>query len=315
MTIVQKPENGNKVIIEQLVDKFTYYIKLTDGSNKKRDSELDIVKILITVSQNYDACRSYPEISKIVYGLDNDNLQLLNAFLGIASNDGADNNFSALLDEHKEFSILGQERLNNLHHLEKHIKLSCYQREYMDKISNDAKKQAKESLEQANLAKSKIDKAYSEFTTILGIFTAITFATFGGLQLLGHVFGSIKNVTHVSIGSTIMLGSIYLIGTYLILVALLTGIAKLGDKKYIVSFPMRDALLGAFIAMFLFGFAYSNYHFLLNFIDKFWYRNHCVNFLLILLVFLFCVFLPGILDMIIYRKISNKTKGNSLKDE
>ena len=58
----------------------------------------------------------------------------------------------------------------------RHVHLAIVQKKYID--SN--LKQAKEELEQIKDIK---DSIYSDFIAILGIFTAITFATFGGLQL------------------------------------------------------------------------------------------------------------------------------------
>lgn len=109
----------------------------------------------------------------------------------------------------------------------------------------------------------KLDENYSkltvDFVTILGIFTSITFATFGGLQLLGNVFGRVKSLsTNESVGSAIMLGAIFLFGTYLILVALLTGISKLTDRNYTTTFPTRYLMILSFTLVFVLGLLYAN---------------------------------------------------------
>ena len=148
----------------------------------------------------------------------------------------------------------------------RHVRLSIIQKNYILQESEKASKTASEALEDANKAKENIkiaqedvDKAkenikiaqedvdkvkddiedysedmknikgniYTDFISILGIFTAITFATFGGLQLLGNVFGQNASRDTHALGSALVLGSIYIYGTYLLLLALLTGIHKL----------------------------------------------------------------------------------------
>lgn len=49
---------------------------------------------------------------------------------------------------------------------------------------------------------------YPQFITILGIFTAITFAIFGGMNLLSNLFKNMRN-THASLGQALILASIF----------------------------------------------------------------------------------------------------------
>ena len=51
-----------------------------------------------------------------------------------------------------------------------------------------------------------------------------------------------------------MLGSIYLLGMYLILIALLIGISKLNNRKYYLSNNSIYVLTTSFITIFTFGF-------------------------------------------------------------
>lgn len=117
---------------------------------------------------------------------------------------------------------------------QRHIKLSKIQKiaimEESLKASNIANK-AKTTLEEVSVEFNSVNdiksKIYTDFISILGIFTAITFATFGGLQLLGNVFGQNASKDIHALGSALVLGSLYIYGTYLLLLALLTGIHKL----------------------------------------------------------------------------------------
>lgn len=154
-----------------------------------------------------------------------------------------------------------------------HINLACRQ---MDSLYSRQEKKLQELndiTDRISVLSSKASKiedtvkkqkeAYSkltvDFVTILGIFTSITFATFGGLQLLGNVFGRVSDLSNNrNVGSEIMLGAIFLFGTYLILIALLTGISKLTDREYKTSFPTRYVMVMSFVVIFFIGMLYAN---------------------------------------------------------
>lgn len=75
------------------------------------------------------------------------------------------------------------------------------------------KKDKKETDKKINKTKADIldvikEKIYPEIITILGIFTAITFAIFGGMNLLSSLFQNMKS-THASLGQAIILAAIF----------------------------------------------------------------------------------------------------------
>ncbi len=53
-----------------------------------------------------------------------------------------------------------------------------------------------------------VKEVYPQFITLLGIFTAITFAIFGGMNLLSNLFKNMRN-THASLGQALILASIF----------------------------------------------------------------------------------------------------------
>lgn len=65
-----------------------------------------------------------------------------------------------------------------------------------------------------------------EFVTILGIFTTIIFAAFGGLQLLAEMF---KNMDDVSVNKAVIHGSFIFISLVLILSLLFSGLSKMTE--------------------------------------------------------------------------------------
>lgn len=65
---------------------------------------------------------------------------------------------------------------------------------------------------------------YTQFVTILGIFSSIIFAAFGGFQILQNTFGNIANVR---VGKLITFSSLVMIGIVILLLILLNGISKI----------------------------------------------------------------------------------------
>lgn len=70
-------------------------------------------------------------------------------------------------------------------------------------------------------------KLYADFVAILGVFTAIAFTIFGGLQLLANLFTNIKDISVANIGVTMIFSSLFLWSIYLLLAILLSSITKI----------------------------------------------------------------------------------------
>lgn len=78
---------------------------------------------------------------------------------------------------------------------------------------------------QEEINKSQKD-TQKEFVTILGIFTTIIFAAFGGLQLLAEMF---NNMDDVSVNKAVIHGSFIFISLVLILSLLFSGLSKMTE--------------------------------------------------------------------------------------
>ena len=76
------------------------------------------------------------------------------------------------------------------------------------KIIESQKEIINKQKDSLNKTTTKIDNIYSEFVAILGIFTAITFAIFGGMNLLTDLFKNIGS-TPASLGQTLILAAIF----------------------------------------------------------------------------------------------------------
>lgn len=149
---------NHKSIIYDIIDLF---VNFYDGEKSEK-----LESFLYDLSKREHICKNYSAISKVIYSLGPENLEKLEIFCGINSNDSISSfNFEGYLDSME----LNEKYKDNLQHFERHIVLSCLQRQYIDDITKDV------STEVDN-AKSKVTRIYSEFVGILGVFTALSFA-------------------------------------------------------------------------------------------------------------------------------------------
>lgn len=108
----------------------------------------------------------------------------------------------------------------------------------------------------ANKVKSGI---YPEFITILGIFTAITFAIFGGINTIN----SISSNLHISSSNPQNLGNLLIAAAVLgivlfgIITVLFAGIAKITEKDYILPTLLTISVLAIISAMFMIGLVFT----------------------------------------------------------
>lgn len=258
---------------DEFIAVLDYFIKKwTEGKinvNTQSSGELteQIDKLLEKAEQVNVYFMPYSEITRIVFKYHTDGLDMFEQKLrdrikadlkDLGESEEINNKYLVILKclEHLKLAIT---QYNNLYAAqERRLKKA-------DKDLKDVKTNIDNIADQAESLNSdyknlvnKNEKMTVDFVTILGIFTSITFATFGGLQLLGNVFGNIKSVDSASVGSELMLGAVFLFGTYMILIALLTGLSRLMGREYRTSFPTRFLMVSSFFILFMFGLIYSN---------------------------------------------------------
>lgn len=129
----------------------------------------------------------------------------------------------------------------------RHIHLAIVQKQYIDDQLNEAR-------EGLNQIKDMKDSVYSDFIAILGIFTAISFTIVGGINMIGDVLGKIKSFRMTDIGGVVMIEAIYLVGIYIILLALLIGISKLKGNEYSISKHFSLGIFLGIYTVFVLGF-------------------------------------------------------------
>lgn len=116
----------------------------------------------------------------------------------------------------------GHKRLLNEHYevIKDHNKIKKEQKEFEEKhIKYD--KEHKELSE-------KYNQIFTQFVAVLGIFAAIIFGAFGGVEVLGNVM---NNIGEVRIAKLIIFSSLLIASVLLILYLLLNGIANITGKN------------------------------------------------------------------------------------
>lgn len=240
----------NKKAVDSLITAFINFIDNNDNKAKK---------ILHLFSEKESLSRSYSEISQKVYSLSDDEFDSLEKFMGISEN--AENHFLGIWQGGNFFENDDNvaEKITNLQHLERHITLSCYQREYISKTVEEAENTANKAVKDSKKAQKKVKGIYSEFVGILGIFTAMSFTMMGSVEILGNLFGDLKNLSSASLGYAFIVGGVYLIIIYLIILMLFIGIKKLfTDRKYKIDLKFFRLLLLVSIAFFTVGILLLN---------------------------------------------------------
>lgn len=228
---------NHKSLIHDIINLF---VDFYDGEKSEK-----LESFLYDLSKREHICKNYSAISKVIYSLSPKNLEKLEIFCGIKSNDSISSfNFEGYLDSMK----LNEKDKDNLQHFERHIVLSCLQRQYIDDITEDV------STEVDN-AKSRVTRIYSEFVGILGVFTALSFALMGSVQVFSNILKNINNPTLGNIGYVLVAGGIYLLLIYLIIMTLFIGMKKVFNEestyqfdrnftKYIISVSVLLIIIG-----------------------------------------------------------------------
>lgn len=80
--------------------------------------------------------------------------------------------------------------------------------------------------EKVKQAKSKVNGIYSEFVGILGVFTALSFALMGSVQVFGNILKNINTPNVGNIGYVLVVGGVYLLLIYLVIMTLFIGMKK-----------------------------------------------------------------------------------------
>lgn len=174
---------------------------------------------------------------------------------------------------YSEFQLVTTENINDyddykedlLNRLNRQINLNIVQAQSVTESAREAHRIAEDASGTASYAKSIKDRIYTDFITILGVFTAVTFATFGGLQLLGDALRGLNNkITAANIGGELVIAALILLVVYLIIRVLISGLEELIDKnkgKYpIPNFLLSKRIIIIVIMLIILGYIFACTH-------------------------------------------------------
>lgn len=217
-------KEDKKSLTDAAIDKIIYHVS----------GEIDIQELLCffeKFSRFGKECRDYPEISNKIYNMDYLRFESLKIFFGVSENNH-DNVFENMIQSFDW--IDDSKRIDNLVRFERHVRLSCQQRDYMDKVASGARKEAAIAKKESNEASDRIKKVYSEFVGILGVFTALSFALMGSVQVFGNLLSNVSNPNIRTIGYVLVVAGAYLLLIYLVVSMLFIGMKKVfeGEEKY-----------------------------------------------------------------------------------
>lgn len=204
---------------------------------------------------------SNEEVANTVYNMDNSEFESLK--------------YNILLVKE---SLSTETSKNILHKFLHSISLSLIQREFILSNVNEANLQIVEIKKQINKNKTtsaKIEKQiaavsetkstiYADFVSILGIFTAIVFAIFGGTKILGSFFDHISTPTILNLGYSLIVGGIYFLGVFGLVLMMFSGIYKIthDNEKYKFSVMLIIISTVFSLSLIILGFmvVWSYYH-------------------------------------------------------
>lgn len=188
----------------------------------------------------------YSEVSRYIFNLgDSDidvlavNLKLIAKFAEKKNEDNITHNINKLID-HTDLAHIQRKYIENEVKKNERLLRGIHRsimnaRSESQKLTQDLVKTKKSLDENYNKISSDIDKhksnIYTQFVTILGIFTAITFGVFGGMEILGNVM---SNIVEVRVPKLLMFSSLIIGSILTILFMLLTGVSN------IVGLPIRN---------------------------------------------------------------------------
>lgn len=143
------------------------------------------------------------------------------------------------------------------------IKLAFAQKEYIGAEIKEAEKKLNNTEKKLKKVKGNLDRIYAEFITLLGIFTAIAFSIFGGIETLSSLFSklSFKN-PRITTGFVLIIAAIIAGVIYGILFILMESIYKLlhtayepkeKEEKNIISKSVNRCILAILLVVIVVG--------------------------------------------------------------
>lgn len=216
--------------MEKLDEKVEYVAKLFDSLidyhdkyGKKvpdtRGEELTTLKKALSYIDDAVGKEMHSSVGKVIYDLDDKQFEMIK---------------TVFTQKESTFEVvtasinLLSEQSDTLEKFRDSVLLSIKQREFVTKESIRANNLAKKVVEELESIKTTKNSIYTDFIAILGIFSALIFGLFGGVDQLSSIINSsVKN----GISKTLIFGSLISIAVIVLVFLLLHSIGMLTNKK------------------------------------------------------------------------------------
>ncbi|PAY25327.1 hypothetical protein [Ligilactobacillus salivarius] len=250
---MEKQEVSVKEVLEIFIRYPIYDIDNAEVNNK-------IQKLIDNLGKSEKICKNYSVISKTIYSLNEIDFANLKIFFGIESEDHFSqfSNSSPLGSKGKDnlqhfwrhvvLSCYQRQYIENItKNVNENVRKTSERLENIgsnvdkvsdriEKIGNEVDQASKDMgnvsknftdvTQKANQAENKVNGIYSEFVGILGVFTALSFALMGSVQVFGNILKNVHTPTLGNIGYVLVVGGIYLLLIYLVIMTLFIGMKK-----------------------------------------------------------------------------------------
>ena len=230
---------------------------LFKGDNSTEDQNSNLIKLTKKLNDNSNTSLwyIYKQIKEFVYNVDNEKYEkkIERCYKSLNDKSNTEDDVPFYFKEIKNinsnfyykivfiFQIIYENKINTqnfdriIELLNKNKELLCSHIEKTKKCKEEEDKKINDIENKINKMKAEIldgikDKIYPEIITILGIFTAITFAIFGGMNLLSNLFQNMRS-THASLGQALILASVFGFTLWGLLEILFIWISKINLTK------------------------------------------------------------------------------------
>ncbi len=283
----KKPEGQDKEYEEYKKDKEynknaqSFVELLFKGHNSAKDQNSNLIDLTKKLNDNSNTSLwyIYKQINEFVYNVDNEKYEkkIERYYKSLNDKSNTEDDIPFYFKELKNinsnfyykivfiFQIIYENKINTqnfdriIELLNKNKELLCSHIEKAKKCKEEEDKKINDIENKINKMKAEIldgikDKIYPEIITILGIFTAITFAIFGGMNLLSNLFQNIKS-THASLGQALILAAVFNLCLWWIIELLFNWIFKITNVKNKNINKYKLTALIILLCLFIFGLA------------------------------------------------------------
>lgn len=257
-------------LVQVLMDE----LKSNNFPNKSDNFDTNFKKLIQEIQELPENLIPYSQIAQAIYQI-NDNVDddvdtegldgvffiLKNEIIAYIEQNHSEeiDNVSNILIKVYEHIVLSNAQMNSLHSdqsakvAEIDERINLVYKDYIDFVQ-----EWKVSVREWKTTKNQIDKMYSSFVSVLGIFVSISFTLFSAASLVKEILTLSSNPTRMELGSKITLSGISVVLIYLLIVGLFQGITMVTGQYYFFSIRKLYIICVTAGSIIVFGYIYGH---------------------------------------------------------